>query len=34
MTGTDAGDNTRGREAWEADIVSMNSGPVIQCRKK
>ena len=33
-TGTDAGDNTEGGEAWEADTVSMNSGPVIQCRKK
>ena len=33
-TGTDARDNTRGGEAWEADIVSTNSGPMIQCRKK
>ena len=33
-TGTDAGDNTGGGEAWEVDTVSMNSGPVIQCRKK
>ena len=33
-TGTDAGDNTGGGEAWEADTVSTNFGPVIQCRKK
>ena len=32
--GTDTGDNTRGGEAWEADIVSTKSRPVIQCRKK
>ena len=34
MTGTGAGDLTRVGEAWEAVIVSTNSGPVIQCRKK
>ena len=33
-TGMDAGDNSRGGEAWEADTVSTNSGPVIQCREK
>ena len=34
MTGTDARDNTGGGEAWEADTMSTNSGPVIQCRKR
>ena len=33
-TGTDAGDNTGGGEAWKADTISTNSGPEIQCRKK
>ena len=33
-TRTDGGDNTGGGEAWKADTVSTNSGPVIQCRKK
>ena len=32
--GTDVGDNSGGGEVWEADTVSTNLGPVIQCRKK
>ena len=33
-TGTYARDNSRGGEAWEADTVSTNCTPVIQCREK
>ena len=33
-TGTYVGDNSRGGEAWEADIVSTNCVPAIQCREK
>ena len=32
-TGTDARDNSGGGEVWEADIMSTNLGPMIQCRK-
>ena len=31
---TEAGDNSEGGEVGEADTVSSNSGPVIQCRRK